>query len=263
MACFLIWFMCCDRRVGQPVYDIGDQSFTVAATPVAPTDPRLEVIHKINEQNAKISSLQGDLGIETKKRFVNLTGKVAFKKDRYFRFQVNSRLGKEMDLGSNESDFWFASSQYENGTLFYCSHDKVGEARLKTPFHPVWMMDSLGFNRIDTTGVTLMDKDSYLAVIRDTEDARKQPCRVVTMIDPKKARVCGYYLYNQAGSLLASSEVMKYDSTGVYPRKWSMRWNEEGLSMELELLNPSVNHSVDPAQWRMPAAKRSVDMSKD
>lgn len=255
--------MCCDRNVGRQVYNVGDQSFQVPTAPVVPSDPRLEVIRQINLQNAKIDTLQGDLDIDTKKRFVSLHGKLAFQKEKNFRFVIHSRMGKEMDLGSNESDFWFMSSQYENNTLFYCRHDLVGQARLKTPFHPVWMMDSLGFNRIDTEDVTLMNKDSYLAVIKDTEDARKLPCRIVTMVDPKKSRVCGFYLYNQEGSLLASSEVMKYDSSGLYPRRWSMRWNVEGLSMELELLNPSVNHPVDPAQWRMPAAKRVVDMSKN
>jgi hypothetical protein len=102
-----------------------------------------------------------------------------------------------------------------------------------------------------------------MAIIRDVKNSRGQLCRVVILIDPLKTRVCGHYLYDSTGNLLASSEVMKYDPSGFYPRRWGIRWSEGGVSMELELLSPSVNKPVDPMQWQMPDAKRSVNMAKD
>ncbi len=259
----LAWVYFSDRPIAEPVYNVGDGTFQIPGITPTPADPRVGVIEKVNEQNRLVTSFEGELSIDTKKRFIHLHGTVAFQKEKNFRLQIHSRMGKEADLGSNETEFWFSSSQYHDGTYYHCRHELLEKARLKPLFNPVWVMESLGYSPVPTENVKITNHGSYIGVVRETTDAAGNPCRIVILIEPKKPRVCGYYLYNKTGEVEGSSEVTKYDRTGVYPRRWSMRWNKEGLSMELELLNPSVNRPVNPAQWQMPKTKKSVDMSRN
>lgn len=256
--CVLAWIVVDFFRPSIPstVYNVGDAEFVLKSCEY--DDRAAAVVREINRQNATIQSVEGTVEAKTKYRFINLSGHMAYLKDDFFRLTISSRLAKEIDIGSNETDFWFMSRRYEGNTLFRCPVKDADKAKLKDPFNPAIMKQALGYGEIDADRSGISWYKNFVAVCRV---GTGKPGRIVTLINPDGPRVAGLYVYDKQETLLASTEVTGYD--GIFPKKWLFVWKTEGASMELELLAPSYNRPISPAQWQVPNASRVIDMSKD
>lgn len=256
--CLLISFF---GTIDMPQIHTVDATKLPLSTPLKPQKDIHPAILKVNEQNRAIRSIQADsLDIKQHQhRLAKLTGTFALEKDMCFRLTIQSQLGNEMDLGSNDTIFWFWSKRYENGSLFFCKHTDVDKARLKRPFNPSRMMRSFGYHDIDMSQATMVPQGKYLAVVK----YEKNNMRTVRLVDPERPAIIGCYLYDNSNQVVASTEATKFDPSGKYPVKWLLRWNEEGLSMEMELLNPRFNAPINPALWKLPTMNRMIDMATD
>lgn len=226
-------------------------------------------VKTINDRNSKILSIFVENMTIKVKQDISITvhGRLAMQKDKRFRLNVwHDVFGKEMDIGSNDSVFWFWSKRMENPALYYAKHEDLSKTMLKTPLNPMWLMESLNVGTIDVKNIEIAKFKNFWAIIQPRESALGENVTVVTLIDPERTAVIGRYLYNSVGKLVASAETSDFNrdpQTGaLIPKKIFIIWYEEGVEMEWHLHNPKINTGINPNYWTMPNAKNKVDMGK-
>ena len=164
----------------------------------------------------------------------------------------------ESDIGSNDRQFWFWSKRIKPTYLYYASHQDVQKVPLKPLFHPLWMMECMSVGPIDMAGATVYNQSGHWAIRQTRVGTMGQLMVKVTVIDPNRKTLLGHYLYNDDLKLVASSEVLSFQTCGgfVVPKRIRMLWLEENAGMELELINVRVNSALDTSLWVMPNITR-------
>lgn len=224
-------------------------------------------IKTINERNRKIESIfVNNMTIKVKQNIsIVVHGRLAMQKKNLFRLNVwHDFFGKEMDIGSNESLFWFWSKRMDNPALYYAKHEDLGKTMLKTPLNPGWLMESLNLGEINTDNIEIAKFKNFWALIQSRKSANGENVSVVTLIDPQKTVVVGRYLYNSDGKLVASAETADFSrdftTNALIPKKIYIIWYEERVEMEWHLNTPQINTSINPNYWVMPNSRNKIDM---
>jgi len=230
---------------------------------VIPTSPSYPAIDRLNNQNQQIKSFVCDKIKVSVADYplIQLRGGVAYEKDRHFRLTIYSNFGKEADLGSNDIKFWFWSRQMKDKRLHYADYDHLYNTRLKTPFHPLWMMECLSLGTVDTANATIESSGQFLIVKKRVVAVTGFPVNKVTVVDTTKPAIIAQYVYKD-GKLVASCEITSHIEVDGYfvPKVMTIKWDEENVAMAWELENPIVNAAPNPELWIMPKARRSLDM---
>ena len=155
-----------------------------------------KIIQEINERNANIKSIQSDDVIVTiKRRFsVNLKGSLAYEKDLKFRMTIKSPLGRreECDVGSNDSHFWYWSRRLDPPSIYYAEHKNLMVTGLKIPFHPLWMMEAVSINKIDTKNAIVKREGGRLVVLQTRTSTLGTSIIKATHIDVKTKRLISH-----------------------------------------------------------------------
>jgi hypothetical protein len=225
-------------------------------------------IRAINDRNAKIHSLYVPnvaMKVRENRITVRVNGELSMEKPKNFRLTVESIVGEEMDIGSNNDIFWFWSRRGQTPDLYYAKHEDLAKAMLKMPLNPTWMMESMCIGKVDTTNVEIIRHKDYWAILQKTSSARGEPVTLMTLIDPSRDVIIGRYLYNSQGRMEASTEVKDFYTINglVIPKTLIILWYSEGKNMEWELQSPQINKAIDPSIWKLPNSRRKVDMGKN
>lgn len=225
----------------------------------------LDLVQTINQRNgAIISFVCDDISIHVQQKFsVRVSAKVRYQKDQLFRLICRSVVGKEMDVGSNLDHFWFWSRRMNPPALHYARHENLAKTRLKTPFHPVWMKETLSIDPISIKDAWARQRGDNWEIIRLQKSAVGRPVIKVTMLDPKKLAIIGHYVYED-GKLVASAEVYEHVvKEGYYlPSKILIRWYQENVTMVWQLNNLHINVRLDPSNWQMPHMRQQIEMGR-
>jgi len=241
------------------------------STPEMPEEPAVEHeamqhIRAINSQMSQLQSLSvGHINIRVKQRMsAKVSGTLYLEREKRFRMRVESIVGQEMDIGSNDTHFWFWSRRMEPPALYYARHEDLHKAMLKTPLNPAWMMESMTASGIDTKNAQIIKFKGYWAVLEGRVSANKEPVWKVTLIDPNQSLVIGHYLYSAAGKMIASSEVQEFQNINGFalPKRLLILWYEEGVRMEWELNDVRVNVPISSDKWEMPKMRHSINMGE-
>jgi len=197
------------------------------------------------------------------RRLLRVNGEINYKKDRYFRMLVRSVGGVELDIGSNDTNFWFWSKRMVPSALYYSSYDNLHCTRLKTPFHPVWLKGILGFDPIDIQRAMARKRGSYWEIISRSQNMQNRPILRSTLIDPQNMAIIGHYIYDQ-GNLVCSAEVHEHSFINEcpIPAKMVIRWHEEAITMIWQLRSQCLNVNFDSRLWQMPSISPKVDIGK-
>lgn len=220
-----------------------------------------EALRKLNQANAQLKGLTAD-SIQVKIwegtfSFV-LSGYMRYEKPNRFRMIVNTMYGKELDLGSNDEKFWFWTRKSAEPGLFYAKHADYYKTRLKTPFNPVWMMQSLGINEIDTKDARIVDEPGKsVMVMRQDKNCSGVPILVTTFVN-RKGLIDSILTTDLQGKALVSAEIKEYE--GGLPKWIVYSWFEENRMMEVRLVNPRVGGAPNPKLWEMPNIHPQTDM---
>jgi hypothetical protein len=223
------------------------------------------VIKAINDRNEKITSLYvPSINMKIKQKMtVNTTGSMYFQKEKRYRMTVKSVFGQEMDVGSNDTHFWFWSKRMDPPDLFYARHEDLDKAMLKTPLNPSWLIESLTLGKIDTKNIEVGQLKGNWVVLQKRKAARGEDVTVATLISKEQnPRILGNYLYNSQGKMIASTEVSNYfDMNGLLvPKTMFITWYEEGLTMEWSLGQPQINVQIPESVWQIPNYPRKVEI---
>lgn len=223
------------------------------------------VINTINTRNAKIQSLYfPTINMKIKQNMtVNTTGTMYFQKEKRYRMTVRSVLGQEMDVGSNDTHFWFWSKRMNPPDLFYAKHEDLDKAMLKTPLNPSWLIESLTLGQLDTKDIEVGELKGNWVILQKRKAARGEDVVVATLISKdQNPRILGNYLYNSAGKMIASTEVSNhYEREGIFiPKSMFITWYEEGLTMEWNMGSPQVNVQIPESVWQIPNYPKKTEL---
>ena len=161
-----------------------------------------DIIEQVNLKNDKVKSLSYNATVHLDN--MSFDAEIHYKKDKMFRMLAFGFFGTCLDIGSNDSIFWFWSKNFDSNTLYWARHEDFPKTKLQTPYGPLWMMQSLGYDKI--TGDKCGENDQYLKVFRDDVINNNRKVIKAVLIDKKELKVVGNYIYSTDGRLLVSSE---------------------------------------------------------
>jgi len=241
---------------------------TLLLFPITALGGTQETIDHINQKNAGIRSLTADVYSTVQKRRVSisLSGKMEFEKPRNFRLvnQDTRRRQFASDLGSNNTYFWFYGKRLHPSQLYWAKYSQLGKTRIKDSLNPVWLVDSLNLNHIDTTGAKVYEQNGKIVVSKVVQSPRRSQVVKVITIDPQRPAIVGHALYTSNRALIASSRVTafyKLKSGAYIPSSIRISWPPEQVSISWQFRNPRVNVAIDPKRWVMPALRvQRVDL---
>jgi outer membrane lipoprotein-sorting protein len=223
------------------------------------------ILKAVNKKNEKITSfICTDIDVRIKRNGSNhkLDGLMLHEKDRNFRLKVSSFFGTELDMGSNNKQFWVWSRRVDpKATMFFADHDNLYKTRLRTPFVPLWIMSALGYRVIDPDEVSYKETEDHLILSRIVISPTGQPLIKRAYIDKKTCQIVAYYLYDSDGVEVTVTQI-GYSEDGM-PRKIYMRWNEEDVIMDFIFHNPKVNEDINSSNFELPDYKNKIEMGKD
>lgn len=223
-----------------------------------------DIVNIINERNSKIKSLyikEMPIRLKQGNLVAKVYGELAMEKEKNFRLKVTHKLtGKEIDVGSNKTHFWFWSKRMNPPSLHYAIHEDLHKTMLRTALNPSWMMESININSVSTENIEIAKHKNLWAIIQPRTSALEEKVTITTLIDPVQKLVLGRYLYNQNGKLIASTEYREFHDT--IPKKILIMWHEEDVTLDWDLSNVKTNVGINEQFWVMPNIKNKIDMGK-
>ena len=258
---YLYWFLTTPRAT--PVYLSPTDQISKQEKP-QPVHEIYDIIKTINDRSSKINSLyivEMPIRLQQGNMTAKVYGELAMEKEKNFRLKVAHQLtGKEMDIGSNKTHFWFWSKRMNPPALHYSLHEDLDKTMLRTALNPAWMMESLNVSPVSTENIEIAKFKELWATIQPRMSSTGEKVTVVTLIHPTQTVVVGRYLYNQNGKLIASTEYQ--DFSDVIPRKILIIWYEEGIALDWDLSRVQTNVGINPKFWMMPDMRSKIDMGK-
>lgn len=190
-----------------------------------------------------------------------------------FRLRVSNPLGggDELDVGSNNEEFWIWQKGMEPPAILTAQHEDMGLAlqHFRIPFQPDWIMEVLGVIPIEAEDYELRpsSKRYQMELIADSRSQTGDVLRKVIRVDTKRGWVMAHELWKPEGQLIASAVYSDHQADKVtkilMPRKIQVRWPEADLNLGIELQHLEVNPPHLPELvWTLPVKPgcRKLDM---
>jgi len=203
-------------------------------------------IEKINDNLKKIDSLAYKrVKIKLKNELLEAKAKLFFKKEKDLKFVVYSVFGKQMNIESNQEEFWFSSNYVHPPIFYFCKYQDLKESNLKTPLCPEWILESMGLKKISQDNIILVKNNSKIGIKQFKTNSFGENISIVTIIDPINQVVTERYLINDKNETLASVEYKNYQSVNgiIVPNRFIISWYQENIFMEWKVYDFEVNAS--------------------
>jgi hypothetical protein len=223
-----------------------------------------DLINEFNQINSEISSFSAtDVYVkiwENSIRF-KISGSMYYEKTNNFRMKVWSIMGQEMDIGSNNDIFWYWSRRDRNPGVYYATYNDYQKTRLKTPFNPVFMRESLGIDQIDVTNAKISENEKYVTITWKKTNASNQEVLYSMFLSKSNKRMDGIIISDLVGKILVSCKI---EYQGILPQRIVYDWQEEKKYLVVEFLNPLINRTHWLSDnWEMPRYLPKIDMGKE
>lgn len=107
------------------------------------------ILAYLNDNAARVQSVRcKELDLDVRQGIqpgIGLRGQVVCQKPRNFRMGANVLGHQEVDLGSNDQEFWFWVKRNNPPHLYHCSYEDLSRGvRIPFPFQPEWIMEAMG-----------------------------------------------------------------------------------------------------------------------
>lgn len=222
------------------------------------------IITEINRRNAAITSFVCErVSVKTWKRGlrIRLSATALYEKDNNFRLRFSSVFGSEMDLGSNDEIFWYWSRRDMNPGLYWAVYADYHKTRLKTPFNPIFMRDTLGLSEISTENARISETSEYVILVYDRYNAMNQPILYSVVLDKATRLMAGILVTDTDGVPLVTADIQHYPD-GVL-KKILYTWHEENRMLILEFRSPQINVEIPSTNWIPPNKIPQINMAEE
>jgi hypothetical protein len=253
----------------QPKSTITQRMIRPIPIQVEPIQPIIEiptVIQEINLKNSQISTFSCDnvyvKAWEKGMRF-HLTGKLNYQKATNFRTKLESRFGTELEMGSNDKVFWYWSKRDKHPGLYYAIYEDYHKTRLKTPFNPIFMRQSLGLDEITISDSSqVLESESDIVIIYERKNSIGSPILFSIFVDKASKNINGVMITDTSKKPLASAEVQEYTASGL-PSQILYMWYEENKAVQFTFENPRINVEISAEKWALPDRAPRIDMAEE
>jgi hypothetical protein len=177
---------------------------------------------------------------------VGLDATLVCQKPRNFRLVGRVAGSSEVDMGSNDQEFWWWIKRAEPAYVYHCSYDDFRRGiRSNFPFQPDWIMEALGIATYpENKKYQVRETQTTVELIEQTVSPQGQPLRKVIVFNrgpasSGKPQVLGYAIQDASGREIAVAHIqdVQYDqATGaVLPRRIQFSWPAEKVEMKMKL----------------------------
>lgn len=186
---------------------------------------------------------------------INSSGFLTYEKDKNFRFVLNSIFGKEVDIGSNNTYFWYWSKRSTDKSLFFSSYENIKNTRLKDPVNPLILKSILFIDNLPIENTQIYESENYFFIeweIESINDNEKMLCCM--KIDKKTYQPYNMTLKNSKNKLISEiivQNVFKYKDSYL-AQKIKVNWPDENIEMTWILKDIEINNSISSSYWKMP-----------
>lgn len=222
------------------------------------------IVAKINLRNSAITSFTCErvsVKIWERGLRMRLSATVLYEKDNSFRLKLRSAFGNEMDLGSNDEIFWYWSRRDKNPGLYWSVYANYHKTRLKTPFNPMFMRDTLGLNEISTENARISETTEYVILAYDRYNAMNQPIIYSVMLDKATILIAGIIVTDTDGIPLITVNIQHYPDGTL--KKILYTWHEENRILSLEFRNSQINVEIPSTSWIPPNKTPQINMAEE
>jgi hypothetical protein len=232
------------------------QRYTQPIPRALPGDATLtQVVDVVNNNAAGIQSLYTNHGSISVAGLPSLRALIAFQRQRNFRLRADTAFtGPEVDLGSDDQQFWFWIKRNQPPALYSCRHDQfaTSPARAMIPIEPDWLIRALGVVTFEP-GVV---HQGPTPVSAGRLEVRTPPITPggntrVTVIDATRGIVLEEHVYNPQGGRLATALLSRHrrdPTTGItLPRHVDLQLPEAKMEIGIDLNNLQIN-ALNPGQ---------------
>jgi hypothetical protein len=224
------------------------------------------LVEYLNNNAQRVQTLRCDdldmtcsMGIQT----VGLRGKMMCQRPRNFRMSADHWGKTEVEVGSNEEEFWYWL-RHGDPYQVHCSYKdlKAGKVqRLPFPFQPEWVIETLGlgvYGPADRYELDTRDPETLRLIERTTSPQGKAVRKVIVFrrrtAREREAQITDYLLLDEATEkeICAAhiSQIQVDRNTGaILPYRLDLKWPEMKLrmAMKLDSLGINPNPPIDPA----------------
>jgi hypothetical protein len=234
-----------------------------SGAPVAPTPQNAmavptsaQLVNYLNDNARRLQSLEvSDLAIDASQRLqsIGLAGMMACHKPKDFRMVARVGGQTQVDLGSNQNEFWYWVAKAEPPYLVHCSHQdfESGRARTPFPFQPEWIMEALGMGEYDPNrNYQVVTTPNTFELVESTTSPQGQPVRKITEFSRGQShvQVTRHRLTDAQGKDICAATIRRVDqdprSGAIFPRKIILSWPAEHIKLEMTLETVKVNALV-------------------
>jgi hypothetical protein len=246
--------------------------------PVGRAPSVAQLVAYLNNNSARIHTIKStdlDMTCSVGLQSFGVRGKMIAQKPRNFLLAADVFGAREVDLGSNDQEFWWWIKKNDPPYQFFCSYKDLESGRVTYvpfPFQPDWIVDAMGMGNYGPADrYTLEAEGEKLKLVEKTRSPQGKPVRKVIVMNrypvhSPKPQVTEFLLLDDGtGKEICSAHISEtqldngvHGKGGILPRRIEFRWAMPDnrtlrLSMKIDGLN--VNPDVPVTQF----ARRPLD----
>jgi hypothetical protein len=218
------------------------------------------LVKYLNDNADRVDSIRcASLELQCSQGFksVTLSGKMACQKPRNFRMSATVFGKQEIDLGSNDKEFWYWIARGDP-YQFYCSYQDLADGkvrRLPFPFQPDWILAALGMAKYGAGDRQVLVKKDTWELVEKTKSPQGKAVRKVIVFRSSPAprgqpQVLAHTLVDDAtGNVICSAQITKVQmdqqSGAVIPYKVVLSWPETKIKLSMTLDEVTFNPRLD------------------
>jgi len=214
-----------------------------------------QLVGYLNDNARRVQAIQcPQVAIDCKQgnQRAGLDGMLVCQKPRNFRLRAKLFGQPAVDIGSNDSEFWYWISKADPPYVFHCAYQDLsqGNVAMPFPFQPDMVVAALGLAEYDPNKkYEVRPYDRYLELIESTTSPQGQPVQKVTVFNraqaaPGQPQVIAHVLKDLRGNLICKAtvyEVQVNRETGaILPKKVTLVWPPQRIEMALQLYDTQV-----------------------
>lgn len=214
-------------------------------------------------QSGRVRSLQITGGRLAIAGAPSLSSSLALERPRRLRMQANLGFtGAEVDLGSNDEEFWFWAKRNDPPGVYFARHVDAATPGVVAvlPVPPTWLIEALGLVELDPQAQFQgpFQRPPNQFELRAVSNTPTGTLTKVLMIEATYGHVLEQTVYDAAGRLIAVARGSQHEyipSAGVaLPHIIDIQLPTMAMEFRLEIDGYLVNQLVsDPNQlWRRP-----------
>jgi hypothetical protein len=232
-------------------------------TVTGPPPTAVALVSYLNDNARRIQSVQCrelDLDCREGVRAFGLHGKLVCQKPHRFRMGAFAAGQQQVDVGSNDQEFWYWIPKSDPPYQFHCAYADFerGNAQMPFPFQPEWIMEALGMGEYGAPeNFQVVDRGGNYELVESVTSPRGERLRKVTVFTKNRVQgtmpqVTAHILQDANGKEICGAyitEIQQDRATyAVLPRRIRLVWPQQQIELKLKLDDVTVNGPIEAQQ---------------